>query len=533
MVMEIRSIPICSYALTLHRRNACPSNTIDTAAMPKHFHPSPLAKALAVSGIACAMGFGTVVQAQTAPSTPAAPATKRAAPITTAELARKLEALERQNAALQAKVEKLEAAQAQQTAQTQQAPKMPPMAAQMPPTASAVPQAAPAVATAIAAAPPAAALPAQRSLLSSWADSTTVSAYGEIGYSHPTKAPQDTNVDVQRAVIGMQHRFDDKTKMVAEWEWEHAITSADDRGESEVEQLWLEREFDNGLRGRAGLFLMPVGLLNQNHEPTAYYGVYRPDVDTKIIPSTWREAGLGLSGDTQYGLNWDVALTTAPNLSNWDPSSTEGRDRGPLQAIHGEGQFAIARDLGVVGALNYRGVPGLWIGSSVVYDSIGQGQPGFLGDGAKLLMVEGHARYQIAGWDLAGEFARGTISNTEALNASYAAGSIVDPTLVPKVFYGGYVQAAYSLWHRNDYTLVPFVRYEVLNTAAGFGDLPAADGGIKAPTERIWTLGASFRIGEGVVLKADYRGYKQNKLPDPVDHFNLGNSVNLGVGFAF
>ena len=138
-------------------------------------------------------------------------------------------------------------------------------------------------------------------------------------------------------------------------------------------------------------------MLNQNHEPTAYYGVYRPDVETKIVPSTWREVGLGLSGDAPSGLTWDVALTTAPNLSKWDPSSTEGRVRGPLQAMHGEGQFAAARDLGVVGALNWRGVPGLLVGGSIVYDRIEQNQTDFLGNGAKLLLLDLHARYQIAG----------------------------------------------------------------------------------------------------------------------------------------
>jgi hypothetical protein len=287
------------------------------------------------------------------------------------------------------------------------------------------------------------------------------------------------------------------------------------------------------LRGRAGLFLMPVGLLNQNHEPTAYYGVFRPDVDTKIIPSTWREVGLGVSSTTEKGLTWDLALTTMPNLSKWDPTSTEGLIRGPLQAMHGEGQFAAARDLGLVGALNWRGVPGLLAGGSVVYGKIGQQQTDFLGNDSKLLMLDAHLRYQIGGWDFAGVVARATISNTEALNASFATSSIPNPTLVPQLFYGGYVQAAYKLWHQGDYTLTPFVRYERYNTAAGFGALPVALGGVKAPTENLWTVGANFLIGEGVVLKADYRRYRYGTMPDTVNHFTPGNSINLGVGYQF
>ncbi len=356
--------------------------------------------------------------------------------------------------------------------------------------------------------------------------STTVSGYGEIGYNRPTKAPEDSNIDVQRAVIGLNHRFDDKTKMVAEFEWEHAITSSSDQGEAEVEQLWIEREFKPDLRGRAGLFLMPVGLINQNHEPTTYYGVYRSEVDTKIIPSTWREVGIGLSGDTENGLTWDTAFTTSPNLSKWDPTSTEGRERGPLQATHGEGQFAAARDFGGVVALNWRGIPGLMLGGSVVYDSIGQHQPNFLGNHSKLLMLDLHGRYQIGDLDLAGEIIRATLSNTKELNTDFLA-TTTDPTLVPSLFYGGYLQAGYRAWQSGDYVLKPFVRYEILNTAAGFDSLAA-----KQPDEKIWTLGTNLEIGEGVVVKADYRKNKINKLPD-ADHFNLGDSFNLGVGFSF
>jgi hypothetical protein len=326
-------------------------------------------------------------------------------------------------------------------------------------------------------------------------------------------------------VLGINHNFDERTKLVAEFEWEHAITSAGDKGEAEVEQLWLEREFQPNLRGRAGLFLMPVGLINQNHEPTAYYGVYRPSVDTKIIPSTWREVGLGLSGDiTTSALTWDAALTTTPNLSKWDATSNEGQVRGPLQATHGEGQFAAARDLGGVVALNWRGVPGLLVGGSVVYDRIGQNQTDFKGNGAKLLMLDLHTRYQIGKLDLAGEMIRATISNTNDLNTNYIA-STPNPTLVPSLFYGGYLQAGYRLWEHGDYVLKPFIRYEILNTGSIVTD--------KQPDEKIWTVGANFDIGEGIVLKADYRKNKLNKLPDPENHYNLGDSFNLGIGFSY
>lgn len=454
-----------------------------------------------------------------------------------AELARKIDALVAQNQALAAKVAKLEASQAAQSTQaTQQAAAAQQQAAQIQVQAAAVAQSQDAVraeAATVAATQQAIAANTAATQRAGWAANTTVSSYGEIGYTRPTRQVGASNVDVQRAVIGIQHRFDDRTKMVGEWEWEHAITSADDSGESEVEQLWVEREFDNGVKGRAGLFLMPVGLLNQNHEPTAYHGVYRPDTDTKIIPSTWREVGLGANGDLGGGLSWDVAVTTAPNLAHWDAGSTEARDRGPLQSIHGEGQFAAARTFGSVAALDWRGIPGLWVGGSAVFDNIGQSQSGFAGNGARLFMVEGHARYQVGGLDLAAEAVRGQINGATRFNQQLASGDFDAPTLVPHLFYGGYVQAAYKLWQSGDYTLTPFARYEILNTAAGFGALPATSGGVKQPDEKVLTVGASLLIGEGIVLKADYRDYRQHKLPDTDEHFTLGNSLNLGVGFAF
>lgn len=431
--------------------------------------------------------------------------------VTLEELATKLEAVEAQNAALKAKVEKLEAAQGQQAQQVQQ-------------QAQAVEKVQETAATA-----------ASASRAAGWAADTTVSSYGEIGYSRPSRASSKATVDVSRAVIAIAHRFDDKTKMVSEFEFEHAVTSSTDSGEAEVEQLYVERELNNGMRAKAGLFLMPVGLINQNHEPTAYLGVFRPDVDTRIVPSTWREVGFGLSGDTSFGLTWDLGLTTGPNLGKWDDTSTEGRVRGPLASIHGEGQFASAVNPLVSGALNWRGVPGLLLGGSVIAGRIDQNQPAALGIKSTLLMLDVHARYEVNGWDFAGEYIRGSISNTETLNASFAASSTVNPTLVPAVFNGGYVQGAYKFRLGGDYALIPFTRFEVLNTAASYGSLPPASGGVAAPLEKIWTLGANLRIGEGVVVKADLRRYQNDKLPSDIAQgaWTKGNSLNIGAGYSF
>ena len=44
---------------------------------------------------------------------------------------------------------------------------------------------------------------------------------------------------------------------------------------------------------RVGSVLVPVGFLNQTHEPPTFFSVERPQVDTLLIPTTWMEVGAG------------------------------------------------------------------------------------------------------------------------------------------------------------------------------------------------------------------------------------------------
>jgi hypothetical protein len=349
---------------------------------------------------------------------------------------------------------------------------------------------------------------------------TVLSGYGEINYSRPTHASDRSSADVTRAVLGVSHRFDDRTKLVGEFEWEHAVVSKDDNGEAAVEQLYVEHELAGGLKAKAGLYLIPVGLLNTSHEPTAYYGVTRNFVETAIIPSTWREVGLGLSKTHDNGLSWDAGITTGFDLSKWDADSDEGREEGPLASIHQEGQQAKSRDLSVHLALNWRGVPGLLLGGSVFTGKAGHKTPGFAANDARITLWDLHARYTPGQWDLQALATRGTISNTEALNLTFAGKA----SPVPSSFYGWYVQGAYHLWRNERYRLTPFARYEKFNTAQNYrGQLPGL-GLAGAEAERVSTLGASFTIGEGVVLKADYQKFKLARNND---------RFNLGIGYSF
>ncbi len=348
---------------------------------------------------------------------------------------------------------------------------------------------------------------------------TVIGGYGEVNYNRPTKNASAAQADVRRIVLGISHRFDEKTKLVTEFEWEHAVTSAGDRGETAIEQAYIEREFGNGLRAKGGLFLIPAGLLNTNHEPTAFYGVERNFVETAIIPSTWREAGIGLSSTLDNGLTWDLGVTTGFDLTKWDAASADGRE-SPLASIHQEGQLAKSRDLSVHAALNWRGVPGLLVGGSIFSGKAGHATTDFAANNARVTLWDAHVRYTPGPWDLSALYARGTISNTGTLNQI----SVGNPNPIPSSFFGWYGQAAYRAWQSGDYTLSPFIRYERFNTAQRYAGLPQGADVATGPTEKVITVGTNLRIGEGVVLKADYQKFSEDSTRD---------RLNLGLGYAF
>ncbi|HVO06273.1 MAG TPA: porin [Burkholderiaceae bacterium] len=345
---------------------------------------------------------------------------------------------------------------------------------------------------------------------------TVFSGYAEINYNRPSKLPENAQADLRRFVLGVQHRFDPATKMVAELEVEHAVSSADDPGEVALEQAYVEHQLGRTWSVQGGLFLIPMGLLNETHEPTAYYGVERNFVETAIIPTTWREGGVQMVGQFGNGITLQTGISTGFDLTKWDATSTEGQE-SPLGAIHQEMALAKAHDLSVFGAVNWRGMPGLLVGGSVFTGNATQGQTS---TSSRVTLWDAHARWTPGRWDLSALYSRGTISDTAALNAPL----VGNPSLIPSAFDGYYVQGAYKLWTRQDYSLAPFVRWERFNTGKSYADLGPGLTPPALPTETVWTAGANFQVTPGVVVKADYQWFSVNKN---------SNRFDLGLGWSF
>lgn len=384
-----------------------------------------------------------------------------------------------------------------------------------------------------AATPPAATVPVPaapgaytQTASASSANPTSLFGYGEVNYNRPFRNSSDTRMDVRRAVIGVTHQASERTRIVGEFEFEHAVASATDSGEVEVEQLYVEHRLNDNVGLKGGLFLIPLGTLNLSHEPLSYYGVERNFVETAIIPTTWREVGLSTFGVTDEGLRWDVGLTSGFDLNKWDKTSDEGRTEGPLAAIHQEGSQARGHDLSVYAALDWRGTPGLAVGGGVFSGKASHkvndpstANAGVYAPGARVTLWDTHARWTPGKWDLAALYARGSISDTDQLNVQLAGG-----TPVPKSFFGWYTQAAYRLWENGEYKLSPFVRHERFNTGATYAAMPAGLEIDPLRTEKVLTAGANFQVGGNVVLKADVQRFVVDRSRD---------RLNLGLGYQF
>lgn len=379
--------------------------------------------------------------------------------------------------------------------------------AQMANKASAAPAAAPATETAT--------MPTAAANLGA---ATTIGGYGELNYNHYNKAGRNSEADLRRFVLFFGHRFNENLRFFSEFEMEHGVTSKDDEGEAEIEQAYLDYRFNDAVNVKAGLFLIPLGILNERHEPPTFYGVERNFVETLIIPSTWREGGIGLHGEVAQGLNYDIGITTGFNAGKIDDPS-EGFRSG-----HQELTKSRAHDLSTYAALNYRGVPGLLVGGGIFTGNTGQGgftdrgtvpqQPLLQGVNARLTLWDVHTQYSVGNLDLQALYAKGRLADADIVGEATG-------LAIPKSISGWYGQAAYHVWRQGDYDLAPFVRYEKYNTqqevAAGFDADPLND-------ERVITTGFNFWMSPQVVLKADYQKFKTDSTRDRVD---------LGIGYMF
>lgn len=341
----------------------------------------------------------------------------------------------------------------------------------------------------------------------------SLGGYGEAYYRARPATQFSAESDLLRVVLYAGYRFSDRVVFNSEIEFEHGSTERG--GAVSVEFAYLDFKLFDSLSVRVGNVLIPMGFVNEIHEPPFFFGVARPLVERNLIPATWNENGLGLYGELK-GLRYRAYLVNGMRATGGEGFSDSSWIRGGRQG----GAEAIATDLAGVAAVDYSLDP-VRVGVSAYFGHSGQGAEvagtRFKG---QLFLGEAHAAVQWRGLWVRGLIVYGRLGDSALI--SEAAGVTVGQEVL-----GGYGEVAYDVLGKLapdlDQSLSPFVRYENFDThksvAAGLSREAAM-------ARQVVTAGLHYRPLANVAVKADYQHL-----------FTGGGSgsgtLSVGVGFVF
>ncbi|MDB5024020.1 MAG: hypothetical protein JWP78_1775 [Mucilaginibacter sp.] len=366
---------------------------------------------------------------------------------------------------------------------------------------------------------------------------TTIGGYGNSFYQRNSSL-QTAKVNLERFVLFTGHKFNDKISFFSELEVEDAkVSGGESGGEVAVEQAYLKFNLNANQYITAGLFIPRIGLLNENHLPNTFNGNERNYVETFILPSTWREIGVGFNGNlNNFPLNYSIALVNGLSSANFEHGSgiREGRF---------EGRNASANNLALTAAIQYYQnnfkvqVSGYYGGTVGVNkrkaNSLGLSWGTF---GTPVALGEADVQYANNGFSVKVLATIVSIADAASINRAYANNT-------PQTEYGAYAEAGYDLFclnkrpHENQ--LIVFVRDEKLNMNAKVPSNGVIDGTLD---QNYVVAGFTYLPVRNVAVKADVRivhtGHQNPDLvinPNPAaqpyqSNYNL---INLGIALSF
>jgi len=339
---------------------------------------------------------------------------------------------------------------------------------------------------------------------------TALSGYMDFHFNNPEFS--DAQLDFHRFVLLVTHSFSERIRFVGELELEHAVVEGlEEKGELELEQAYVDFLLSRSFNVRAGMMLMPIGIINERHEPPVYYGVERPFNDTVIIPTTWFEAGAGVHGE--LGRGWRYRAFIVAPLDAAEFSAEEGLREGRQK-----GSEANVGRPAVTGRVEYVAVRGLTLGASGWSGRSGfQFRPVF---DVPVSLAEIDGRYSRRRLELRGQFSQVWIDNAGQLNEALALRVGVNPNIA-RVLRGFYGEAGYRAISNAAFGDVgAFVRYENFDTQfrmpTGYVGLPQFD-------RDAWVVGATYWPDPDVAVKFDYSLVRsRSSVVQAPDSFNVG-----------
>jgi hypothetical protein len=359
---------------------------------------------------------------------------------------------------------------------------------------------------------------AQRILSGNAGKAVTVGGYGEMLYNQPEG--DNGTLDVQRLVMLFGYKFDDKIQFITEIEFEHVQ-------EVYVEQAFVNYNVANNVNLRGGLMLVPMGIINEFHEPTTFNGVNRPGMDKSIIPTTWRELGVGVSGRfNNLSLGYQAYIFNGFKSVN---SDGDGLVTGGL--LGGSNGLRGGRQKGIESTINspnlslkfdYYGLPGLRLGLAGYFGKTQAPDDVDMIDGADIgmSMIGLDARYAIKKFMARGQYIIADLSGTNEYN-------VLTGQNLGSQLQGYYFEGAYNLLPATKVQkLFAFARYENYDTHAKVGNVIGEN--LEYDRTDI-TLGLTYHLTSGVVAKMDYQ-FRDNAALASKD---VPNQLNFGLGVWF
>jgi len=336
--------------------------------------------------------------------------------------------------------------------------------------------------------------------------------YGELHYNNPkgSSVPgkdDPAQIDFHRLVWGLSYQWNDRISLHTELDFEHAFK------EPELEFAYLDFLIRPEINVRAGVVLMPVGPRNERHEPPRFFSVERPYLQRTVIPTTWQEGGVGLFGTLGDDFNYRAYLVSGLDAKGFN--AKDGIRKG-RRAIGEAANEAFAW----VGRLEYIGLPGLSLGTSVYHG--GANQDPKSSDDIDVTLLEGDIRYTVSGLDFQAMYAQIDISHPEKITGAGVGEKIA----------GWNAEIAYHLRTLDPDTeqdLVPFVRWEQFNTQEA---VPAAYPADPANDRSVFTIGLAYYPVPDVVIKADLETW-EDEDSGVNDDGEKKKRFNLGIGYEF
>ncbi len=344
----------------------------------------------------------------------------------------------------------------------------------------------------------------------------SIGGYGEANYRNIVgdKGVTKDSADMYRMVLYAGYKFTDKILFNSEFEVEHGTTGRNG-GTVSVEFAALDFFIGPMANVRAGMVLTPMGFINQIHEPPFYFGNNRPEVERVIIPSTWRELGVGLFGQITPELSYTAYVINGMDAASFTSKGIrDGRQSG------GNVQ---AENFGYVARLDYTPdyLTGVTLGGSAYVGNSDQDKL-YAGQNidAFTQLYEGHVQWKYRGLEWRALGSVGRVGDAAIL--SKAKGQTIGSES-----YGWYTEVGYDVLphiiSNTDQYLAPFFRYEQMDSLAqvptGFADDESLD-------REIYQVGLQYKPIPNVVIKADYRNFVAKKGI-------VADDFNLGFGFIF